>query len=151
VDPQDSNRDNPRHVGGTVMELTCPSCLRVLTLRQEHLFHAGLGDVGFLYCDSCPNVLEFSCYNPRYTELVGEKHPWMLSGGEKRMVEGRLRPCKCGGHFRFDLSPRCPHCRESLQSLMPGPMYYVEIGDVVDADIDEGAWLGACPPAAGDR
>ena len=26
------------------------------------------------------------------------------------LAEGTLRPCACGGRFRYDASPRCPSC-----------------------------------------
>jgi len=32
-------------------------------------------------------------------------------------VESHLRPCACGGRFRADASPRCPHCRGVLSPV----------------------------------
>ena len=29
----------------------------------------------------------------------------------KIQVEGMLKKCKCGGHFKFDAKPKCPKCR----------------------------------------
>ena len=125
------------------MTLTCPHCRKKIRLRQKHPYHAGFSNRAFLYCDSCASILLFGSYNPRYTGIVGQKHPWMLSPAEKERVESRLKPCPCGGRFRFDAHPRCPHCGGDLQTLVPDEMHFIETGDVVDADKEDGAWLEA--------
>jgi len=125
------------------MTLTCPHCRKGIRLRQKYPYHAGFSNRGFLYCDSCPAILKFGSYNPNYVRIVGDKHPWTLSPQEKKRVEARLKPCPCGGNFRFNARPRCPHCGGDLRSLLPDEMHFFEIGDVVDADKDEGAWKKA--------
>ncbi len=122
------------------MILTCPHCTKEIRLRQEYPYHAGFSNQGFLYCDSCAATLVFGSYNRNYVRVVGDKHPWMLSREEKKRVEARLKPCRCGRHFRFDAHPRCPHCGGDIQSLLPDAMHFLLVGDVVDADKDEGAW-----------
>jgi hypothetical protein len=122
------------------MEIKCLACGQVTVIAQEYPFHAGFSNRGFLYCDACPAIIEFDTYNPRYTSLVGDKHPWSLNAEEKQRVEDALRPCGTGGRFRFGALPRCPACNEPLTNLLQDDMHYVEIGKVVDAD-KEDAWL----------
>jgi hypothetical protein len=123
------------------MKITCPNCGRVINLRQKSLYHAGFSNMGFLYCDTCPSILEFSTFNPNYTRIVGDKHPWMLNEEEKRLLEEHLAPCPRGGHFRFDAYPHCPYCNNSLASLIPDNIHFLEIGDVIDGDKDQTVWI----------
>ena len=67
-------------------------------------------------------------------------HPWSLTEQEKQRVEEHLRPCTCGGRYRFDAPPRCPLCNCSLAPLILDDMHYIEIGDLVDAD-RQNVWL----------
>lgn len=122
------------------MNLKCPHCFNLIDLKQKYPYHAGFSNQGFLYCNLCPNILEFGSYNCYYVSLIGDKHPWMLTIEEKKKVEDHLKPCPCGGHFRFDAYPRCPHCRENIQSLLPDKIHFLEIGKVIDAD-KENVWI----------
>jgi hypothetical protein len=85
-------------------------------------------------------MLKFDTYNPIYKKIVGDKHPWSLSEEEKGKVEQQLKPCSCGGHFRFDAPPRCPICNASLLSILKDKLHFIEIGKVVDAGKDD-VWL----------
>lgn len=123
------------------MKINCPTCLRTIKLKQKRMYHAGFSNLGFLYCNTCTSVLEFGVYNPHYTKIVGDKHPWSLNQKEKRNVENHLRPCPCGGKFEFDLEPRCPFCNGSLKSLLPSDIYFIEIGDVINGDHDDNVWV----------
>ena len=123
------------------MELICPSCHKKLTLKQSRPYHAGFSNLGFLYCDECPTILEFSTYNPEYVAVVGDKHPWELSHEEKQRLEQNLAPCPNGGRFRFNAQPRCPHCGASLAALVPDAIHFIELGDVIDGDRDATVWL----------
>ena len=40
----------------------------------------------------------------------------------------------CGGRFAFSNPPLCPHCHESLASLVPAPIYVIISGRRIDAD-----------------
>lgn len=31
-------------------------------------------------------------------------------------VEATLKPCQCGGRFRYDAPPRCPTCRSTSEA-----------------------------------
>jgi hypothetical protein len=64
----------------------------------------------------------------------------MLSTEEKAKVEDHLRPCACGGRFRFDALPRCPFCDCELAAVLPDKMHFIEIGTVVNADKDSSVW-----------
>jgi hypothetical protein len=122
------------------MEIKCSACGQVTSIPQEYAFHAGFSSRGFLYCDSYPAILEFDTYNPKYTAVVGDKHPWSLNSEEKKRVEDALKPCANGGRFRFGALPRCPACNEPLPDLLKDDIHFVEIGKVIDAD-KEDAWL----------
>jgi hypothetical protein len=122
------------------MKIDCSACGQSTTIAQEHPFHAGFSSRGFLYCDSSAAIIEFDPYNPRYTALVGDKHPWSLSPEEKGIVESALKPCGSGGRFRFDALPRCPKCNHPLADLLPDDIHFVELGMVVDGDKAE-AWI----------
>lgn len=122
------------------MEIKCSACGQATSIPQEYAFHAGFSSRGFLYCDSYPAILEFDPYNPKYTAVVGDKHPWSLNNEEKKRVEDALKPFTKGGRFRFGALPRCPACNEPLPDLLKDNIHFVEIGTVVDAD-KEDAWL----------
>ena len=122
------------------MEIKCSACGKITSITQEHPFHAGFSNRGFLYCDSCPAILEFDTYNPKYTAIVGDKHPWSLNSEERKRVEDALKPCDKDGHFRFGALPRCPECNEPLPDLLQDDIHFVEIGKVIDAD-KEDAWI----------
>jgi len=116
---------------------TCPACGREFKYQR---YHAGFGNQGYLYCDSSPTVLVWgSLEQPAYRDLI-DKHPWMLDRTEQKLVEQALAPCPCGGRFRFDAPPRCPHCRADISALVPDKIYYVDSGDNVDGDSQD-RWL----------
>jgi hypothetical protein len=124
------------------MILECPHCGEITTLKQEYPYHAGFSNRGFLYCDSCPAILKFGAYNPRYVAIVGDKHPWTLNDTEKHRVENALKPCPTSrdGRFRFGAAPRCPKCNSPIPHILKDELHFVEIGTVIDAD-NEDIWV----------
>jgi hypothetical protein len=122
------------------MDIKCHSCGRTTSVPQKYPYHAGFSNCGFLYCDSASAILKFDSYNPRYTAIVGDKHPWSLKPDEKKRVEDSLKPHETGGRFRFNALPRCPVCNASLPDLLKDEFHFVEIGHVVDADRED-AWV----------
>jgi hypothetical protein len=54
----------------------------------------------------------------KYEDLVDGKAPWGevvgLSKRERKKVENALRPCPCGGIFKFDNDLLCPKCKGIL-------------------------------------
>ena len=129
------------------MEINCPNCHRTFHVDQKYANHAGFGNQGFLYCDPCPNLVVFSSFDPRYTNKVGEVHPWMLMGSKKREVEDQLKACPCGGRFRFAATPRCPLCNEPIPSILPDSIHFIETGRCIDGE-KEAIWK---PKERGDR
>ena len=127
------------------MIITCPNCLRKIELLQKGFYHAGFSNLGFLYCNTCTNILEFSSFNINYTRIVGNKHPWMLDESEKAIIERHLAPCPCEGRFSFNAYPRCPFCKGSLSSIIPDTIHFLEIGDVIDGDNNRNVWLMNTP------
>lgn len=122
---------------GNAVEIQCPACHQTFQIAQNYQYHAGFSNEGFLYCDSCPNLVVFSSYDPRYTKIVGERHPWALTDSDCRTVEDHLRPCTCGGHFCFSAAPRCPLCNATIRQILYGSIYYVETGKRFDPDKEE--------------
>lgn len=123
------------------MEIKCSACGQVTSIVQEYQYHAGFSGLVFLYCDSCPAILEIDVYDPNLTAIVvGAKDFWALSSEEKKRVEDGLKPCAKGGRFRFGALPRCPACNEPLPDLLKDDIHFVEIGTVIDAD-KEDVWL----------
>lgn len=124
------------------MQLTCPCRGHVIVLKQPYQYHAGFNDRVVLYCDTCSSTLTFSSYNPTYVAIVGEKHPWLLTKREKKKVEDRIKPCLCGGRFRFDAPPRCPDDNCPLKEILEDEMHYIEVGSVIDGDL-QNVWLAS--------
>lgn len=122
------------------MEIKCSACGKITSIAQEYPYHAGFSSRVFLYCDSCPAILEFSTYDPKFKAVVGDKDPWALNSEEKKRLEDALKPCGKGGRFRFGALPRCPECNEPLPDLLQDDIHFIEIGKVIDAD-KEDAWL----------
>jgi hypothetical protein len=122
------------------VDIECPVCHQTFHTAQKQQYHAGFSNEGFLYCDSCPNIVVFSSYNPRYTHIAGNRHPWTLTEADLPLVESHLKPCPCGGHFRFAAAPRCPLCNASIREILRDSMHYVETGRRFDGD-KEDVWV----------
>ena len=77
---------------------------------QYDLLHNGFNDSAYAYCDGCGML----------TILDGWKVPAGINLKIHEMIapeiEPLLAPCTCGGQFKRDASPRCPHCRKPLSS-----------------------------------
>ncbi len=119
------------------MDIRCPECHRTFTVAQKYPYHAGFGNVGFLYCEACPNLVVFSSFDRRYTTMVGEVHPWMLNSFKKRRVERELKRCPCGGRFRFAAKPRCPLCNKPIPSILRDSIHFIETGKRFDAEEEQ--------------
>jgi hypothetical protein len=64
----------------------------------------------------------------------------MLDEEMLRLVEESLRPCLCGGHFRFGAAPRCPLCNAPIRQILRDSIHYVETGRRFDGDKEQ-IWL----------
>jgi len=116
------------------MDINCPKCNQTFRVKQKYPYHQGFGNVGFLYCDSCPTLVVFSSFDPSYTDMVGQVHPCMLSSFKKRRVERKLNSCSCGGRFRFKAVPRCPLCKEPIPSILADSIHCIETGKRFDGE-----------------
>ena len=117
--------------------LHCPICRKPILVKG--IYHAGFNDVGFFYCDNDPTVLTFSAYDESYKKLISNKKPWAPRAGgdltkhEQRLIERHLRPCPCGGRFRFQNKPRCPSCGSSIERLVDS-IHYIVLQKKIDGD-----------------
>jgi hypothetical protein len=109
----------------------CPVCS--CTFEYER-FNARFGNQGYMYCDSDPTVLTWNAYDPAYSTLSGNTHPWMLDEHQMTDVEEHVIACPSGGHFRFAALPRCPNCNSELEALHTDPAYFVVIQSRLDGD-----------------
>jgi hypothetical protein len=80
--------------------ICCPACQADLWRVDHSPFY----DEAFFYCDACPRHAEVSYYDPQYSDAAADE------AARIHRVEARLKPCVCGGHFRFDAARRCPTC-----------------------------------------
>jgi hypothetical protein len=109
----------------------CPHCERELEYER---YHAGFGDQGYLYCDQDATVVTWNSYDPTYSGLVGDTHPWMLDDQQKSRVERSVIACPSGGAFRFSANPRCPYCMGELPELKKDPIFFVITGARIDGE-----------------
>lgn len=123
------------------MELICPHCREEIRLKQQYQYHAGFSNRVVLYCDSCPSILEISSYDYHLLTILGKTDPWAMPPDIQSTLESRLQSCSCGGCFRVSAPPRCPFCGNDISSLLKGKFYFIEMGEVVDADKDPTVWL----------
>jgi hypothetical protein len=111
--------------------LRCPHCLRWLEFER---YNARLGNQGYMYCDNDSTIVTWSSYDPVYSRLANDTHPWMLDKATMSRLEELIIPCPKGGHFRFSAHPRCPHCLTKLQELDADPSHFVILGTRVDGE-----------------
>lgn len=123
------------------MNKKCPKCRADLGGVVRGPYHAGFSNVGFAYCDTCGRTLEFGSHDETFRSIVGAQHPWGISAEERLRVEERMRPCPCGGKFKFDAPPRCPICKASIARLVPDKIHYIVISESFDAEAGDLVWL----------
>ncbi len=75
-------------------------------------------------------------FDPKYVEIVGGVHPWMLGPTQKEKVVSRLEACLCDGSFQFAAKPRCPLCNAEIPSISPDPMHFIETGKRFEGEKD---------------
>lgn len=128
------------------MNYICKKCKKSISTEGQILpgypkeIHSGFADQGYLYCDTCPDILVFSTYDETYRTLVGKKQPWMLTRKEQEVIENHLIKCSCGGNFTFKAQPRCPYCNTEIPDITPlkgtekRSIYYVVLGNLIDGE-----------------
>ena len=124
---EDFPSDNWLHVE----RISCPQCHELL-FRVDH---SPFYDSFFFYCEQCANRVEVGLYDPIYETLsnqITEQKGTTLA--LMRAIEQHLRPCECGGRFRYDAPLRCHRCLAEVVVNSPGvdlwPGYY-------DVNVDE--------------
>ena len=88
---------------------SCDSCRGKF---QYQLVHNGFNDSAFAYCDACGSSALLSCWYER----VPAEAKLKVHGPVNAEAEALLERCVCGGTFRANASPRCPHCRANLSA-----------------------------------
>ena len=86
---------------------TCENCKRNFAYAT---IHNGFNDSAFAYCDRCGRAAFFSAWSKRPSDAVFQQ------GSLPSHLESLCAPCECGGNFRANASPRCPHCHEELSA-----------------------------------
>jgi hypothetical protein len=105
------------------MFVPCGGCGLRTEFQQDYAYHAGFGNTGFLYNDTGNLTLTWSSYDPAYTEIVGQRHPWTLTEKQQQTLENRLKPAPSGGLWRFKNPARCKFCGESIMAPMKKSIY----------------------------
>jgi hypothetical protein len=77
-----------------------------------YLVHNGFGDSAYAYCDRCSYTVHLSGWSktPAGVRL-------QIQRKISQDVEPFLKPCPCGGSFRADAGPRCPHCHRTISPI----------------------------------
>ncbi len=109
-------------------KVICPECGEAL----YRVDHSPFYDEIFLYCDRCPIHVEVSYYDPVYSQMTDA---FSVFEDRLRAIEDRLKPCTCGGRFRFAAPRRCLTCHAP-----------VIVGD--SAGVDLYFWTGLKLPDA---
>jgi hypothetical protein len=75
-----------------------------------YLIHNGFNDSAYAYCDACGMTALLDGWK------VPKNVPMALHQIIAAAIEPHLAPCQCGGSFRADAWPRCPHCQQPLSA-----------------------------------
>lgn len=75
---------------------------------EYNLLHNGFNDSAYSYCDQCGMLSILDGW--KIPEGVTIKIHQKIT----QDVEPFLAPCQCGGKFKADAYPRCPHCNSPL-------------------------------------
>lgn len=75
-----------------------------------YLIHNGFNESSYAYCDHCGSAAILDGWKtPKTIHMV-------LHQIIRRDIEPHLTACQCGGSFRGDAAPRCPHCQKALSA-----------------------------------
>jgi hypothetical protein len=115
----------------------CPHCDGELQFQR---YHAGFSNLGYMYCERDATVVTWSSYDPTYSLLSNETHPWMLDSEAMARIENAIVECPYAGRFRFSALPRCPRCAIELPELTDDPTYFVVLANRLDGEADD-VWV----------
>jgi hypothetical protein len=83
----------------------CPNCNKGLFT----VGHSPFADDDSFYCNACPKRVEISFYDKLRRDLSKQ-----LDGGSLSdlipLIENELKPCNCGGTFKYQSPRRCIYC-----------------------------------------
>ena len=82
---------------------TCPHCGGTYEIQN---YNMGFADAYEMRCDSCPTTLMVDFYLPPMDKLYAKG----LS-----TIEKALKPCECGGSFRYSAPYRCKKCNDKIE------------------------------------
>lgn len=82
----------------------CDYCHKSFRLQS---FHAGFGEVTYLYCSGGPHTLIASSYIEDAPPILGEADMESVARFERRLPKCN----ECSGSFRYMNSLLCPHCK----------------------------------------
>jgi hypothetical protein len=119
------------------MLFNCPSCEHLIIVEYPRIIHAGFNDSGFLYCNTCGDLLTWSSYDVAYQSLLGGKPPWDLTEDEKSIIESHVVKCPCGGAFTFKALPRCPECTQPIPGIIPDRIHWVQLRNRIDGEKEQ--------------
>jgi hypothetical protein len=88
--------------------IICPNCQQELW----RIYPSPMLDCSILYCDQCANSVEVDYYDPIYNTIYMK---FLVNGHLNYReftlaIEQRLKPCNCGGHFKYASPRRCYKC-----------------------------------------
>lgn len=92
--------------------IACPHCQH----RLYRVDHSPFADDWQLYCDGCANRVEVSYCDPvvddirMQVSIQIEQSAVAALVAQLTAIEARLKPCSCGGHYRYDAPRRCHVC-----------------------------------------
>ena len=79
-----------------------------------YLIHSGFNESAYAYCDQCGETCLLDLWRlPSTVERMDQ-------GIIPESLEPLLAPCKCGGAFRKEATPRCPNCNSNLSAERAG-------------------------------
>lgn len=93
----------------------CPHCgAQLFRVDRSPMY-----DEYHLYCDRCPNSVEVSYYDDvclrlgkeRLADVQDVEH---REAAMRDLIEQQLRPCDCGGSYRFNVARRCFSCHQPV-------------------------------------
>ena len=83
---------------------------------RYYLIHNERNDTAYSYCDTCGMLSLVGGHGDDRIPMQLEQR-LLMHRVITRDLEEYLEACDCGGHFRSDSVPRCPHCQVVLSPV----------------------------------
>jgi hypothetical protein len=88
---------------------SCEHCGGTFRYR---IIHNGFNDSAYAYCNKCSFTVLLSGWTQAAKRAALRIHQRITSD-----LEVLLKPCPCGGAFRYTADPKCPHCARALSPV----------------------------------